>query len=119
MALVVSDLWVYITHRVFHRYLYKYHKMHHLYTEPHDLAAFYVHPLEFVITNYLSMMIPLVLISHQEFMWLETAFVAFDIIMSHTKSEHPSSTYHSLHHLYNNCNYGSLHIADFLFDTYR
>lgn len=119
IALVISDLWVYLTHRLFHSHLYHYHKMHHLYAEPHALAAFYVHPLEFIVTNYLSMMIPLILISHQELMWLETAFVAFDIIMSHIKSEHPSSKYHSLHHLHNNCNYGSLYIADFLFDTYR
>lgn len=65
------------------------------------------------------MVIPLSLFSHQDLISLECAFVAFDIIMSHCDITHPSAKYHGLHHLYNNCNYGSLYLSDYLYGTLK
>lgn len=122
LSFVISDIWLYVTHRMFHTsILYKYHKMHHIYVNPHGLAGLYVHPLEFILSNHLSMMIPLKIISNQNLLFMETAFVALDILMSHKGKEynHPSATYHALHHQYMNCNFGFLYISDLIFSTYK
>lgn len=122
LSFIISDIWLYFTHRLFHTtLLYKYHKMHHIFVNPHKLAGLYVHPLEFIISNHLSMMIPLKIISNQNLLFMETAFVAFDILMSHAGKDyiHPSTSYHALHHQYMNCNYGFLYLCDVLFGTYK
>jgi len=63
----------------------------------------------------------LTIISNQNLMPLEMAFVAFDILMSHkgSTSTHPSAKYHTLHHIMNNCNYGFLYFSDLLHSTYK
>jgi sterol desaturase/sphingolipid hydroxylase (fatty acid hydroxylase superfamily) len=116
LAAIISDIWIYTTHRLLHTpLLYEYHKMHHLYQEPHASAGLYAHPVEFIFNNYLGMIIPLSIISHQELMLFETAFVAYDIVRSHIDK----NNYHGLHHLHNNCNYGFLFLSDYIFDTLR
>lgn len=122
LSFIISDIWLYITHRLFHTsILYKYHKMHHIFVNPCKLSGLYVHPIEFILSNHLSMMIPLKIISNQNLLFIETAFVAIDILMSHAGKNynHPSARYHTLHHQYMNCNYGFLYISDILFNTYK
>lgn len=120
LATILSDIWLYYCHTLLHRpEFYSYHKLHHNYVVPHPIAGLVVHPIEFIFSNYMAMMIPLLIISHQELMPLETAFVAFDILMSHIGySEYPSSKYHLRHHLKNNCNYGFMYIMDIFYNTY-
>src|SRR4029078_5336862 len=115
IAFFISDVWLYKTHTMFHTpSYYRYHKLHHQYIEPHPIAGLVSHPIEFIISNYFSMMIPLTIISNQNLMPLEMAFVAFDILMSHKGSNcnYFSAKYHTLHHIKNNCNYGFLYFSD-------
>jgi sterol desaturase/sphingolipid hydroxylase (fatty acid hydroxylase superfamily) len=122
LSFIISDCWLYITHRLFHSpMLYKYHKMHHIFVNPHKLAGLYVYPIEFILSNHLSMMIPLKIISNQNLIFAETAFVALDILMSHAGKDynHPSASYHGIHHQYMNYNFGFLYVSDILFGTYK
>ncbi len=116
--LMISDICNYLMHRLFHtKFLYSYHKIHHLYQEPHALSGLYVHPLEFILSNYLSMILPMLLFSHQEMMIIEHIGVALDIVISHTQMDHPSANYHRLHHLYKKYNYGFFYFSDYIFGT--
>lgn len=122
LAFLISDVWLYMTHRfLFHDPLYRYHKVHHHYNNPSPLTGLITHPIEFVLSNYLSLMLPLLLISHHDWIIFETMFVAIDILFSHhgQDSEHPSAKYHTLHHQLLYCNYGFLYITDILFGTYK
>lgn len=120
LAILIGDLWLYVTHRLLHYPFYRFHKQHHIYTNPRALAGLYAHPIEFIFSNHLSMIVPLKLISRHELMMLESAFVAFDILMSHNGkgSNHFSAKYHTLHHERMNCNYSFAYISDKLFGTY-
>lgn len=120
LAILMGDVWLYITHRLLHYPFYRFHKQHHIYTNPHALAGLYAHPIEYIFSNHLSMIVPLKLISRHELMMVETAFVAFDILRSHAGRDdnHPSAKYHTLHHERMNCNYSFAYVSDKLFGTY-
>lgn len=119
LATIISDVFVYLTHRfVFHGPWYKHHKIHHQYIVPTPLTAFVVHPYEFLLSNWLGLMIPLLVISHQELLLLEMLFVCVDVLMSHRgDDQHPSAVYHGLHHKLQNCNYGFFYLTDMFFGT--
>ena len=120
IALLIGDLWLYLTHRLLHCYLYKYHKQHHIYTKPHALTGLYAHPVEYVLSNHLSMIIPIRIIGRHELIVLESAVVAIDILISHMgrNVNFPSAKYHTLHHERHNCNYSFAYVSDMLFGTY-
>lgn len=121
LATLMADIWLYITHRLLHYPFYRFHKQHHIYTNPHALAGLYAHPIEFIFSNHLSMIIPLKLISNHSLIMVEAAFVAIDILYSHVgkDSNHPSAKYHNLHHEQQNCNYSFAYISDIVMGTYR
>jgi sterol desaturase/sphingolipid hydroxylase (fatty acid hydroxylase superfamily) len=120
LALFIGDLWLYATHRLLHRYLYQFHKQHHIYTKPHALTGLYAHPIEYILSNHLSMIIPLKIIARHEFIALESAVVAVDILISHMgrNANYPSAKYHTLHHERHDCNYSFAYISDMIFGTY-
>lgn len=121
LALLIGDLWLYLSHRLLHAYLYQFHKQHHIYSKPHALTGLYAHPVEYVLSNHLSMMIPLKIIGRQELIWVETMVVAIDILISHMgrDTNYPSAKYHTLHHERHNCNYSFAYVSDMLFGTYE
>lgn len=123
LLLVIGDIWFYWTHRLLHTsYLYQYHKMHHTFIQPHSLAGLYAHPVEYILSNYLSMMIPFKLISspYPGMIIFEAALVAGNILKSHSSIESFifGSPHHSRHHEMNNCNFGFLYINDLMFNTF-
>lgn len=120
MALLIGDLWLYLTHRLLHTYLYQFHKQHHIYVKPHALTGLYAHPVEYVLSNHLSMIIPLRIIARHELIALESMVVAIDILISHMgrNANYPSAKYHTLHHERHDCNYSFAYISDMLFGTY-
>ena len=123
LALIIGDLCFYITHRLLHHpYLYKYHQKHHEFIVPYSLTGLYSSPVEMILSNHLSMVIPLKLItSHSNTMlMLESAAVAFNILKSHSgyDSELYGSPHHNIHHKYMIHNYGFLYITDIIFGTY-
>lgn len=121
IAILIGDLWLYLSHRLLHhRWFYRFHKQHHTYTAPHALTGLYAHPVEYILSNHLSMMIPLKIISLHTLAPIESAVVALDILISHTgrNNNHPSAKYHTLHHERHNCNYSFAYVSDMLFGTY-
>src|SRR5438445_3636977 len=83
LATLFSDVWLYISHRLFHMYFYNYHKLHHQYVNPSALATFVVHPYEFIASNWLSMMIPLLVISYNDLLVLGIRVVCISVLYSH------------------------------------
>jgi len=65
------------------------------------------------------MIIPMKLISNQEFIWLESAVVALNILISHSGKNNLDAKMHTLHHERNNCNYSFLYLMDIIFGTYQ
>ena len=120
IALLIGDLWLYLSHRLLHAYLYRFHKQHHIYTKPHALTGLYAHPVEYVLSNHLSMIIPLRIVGRHELIALESIVVAIDILISHMgrNANYPSAKYHTLHHERHNCNYSFAYVSDILFGTY-
>lgn len=120
IALIIGDLWLYISHRLMHCCMYQFHKQHHIYTKPHALTGLYAHPVEYVLSNHLSMIIPLRIIGRHELIALESTVVAIDILISHMgrNANYPSAKYHTLHHERHNCNYSFAYISDIIFGTY-
>lgn len=123
LALMIGDICFYITHRLLHHpYLYKYHQKHHEFIVPNSLSGLYSSPIEMILSNHLSMVIPLKLIScHSNIMlMLESGAVAFNILKSHSgyDSELYGSPHHNIHHKYMIHNYGFLYITDLIFGTY-
>ncbi len=122
MALIIGDLCFYWTHRLFHHHrFYFLHKKHHLYVKPNALAGLYCSPIEMLISNHLSMVIPLKIIScySDEMLMIESGIVALNILKSHSGYDMLCGTHHSKHHELLNCNFGFSYITDYVFGTYR
>ena len=124
LSLLIGDAIFYSTHRLMHHpWFYKYHKLHHNFSKPHMFAGVYAHPVEFIISNHLAMMIPfkLVQIHHPWWIIIESIVVSTNILKSHSGYESiwTGSPIHNLHHDKMNCNYGFLYIHDLMFGTLR
>lgn len=122
LALIIGDLCFYSMHRLFHHpFLYKYHKMHHNYIKPHSFAGLYSHPIEMLLSNHLSMVLALKLItSHSNIMlMIESASVALSILINHSGKNNiiTGSVSHNMHHKNLKCNYGFLYLSDYIFGT--
>jgi len=119
LGLVIGDIILYVSHRLLHHpKLYRFHKQHHIYTSPHVLAGLYAHPIEYIFSNHLSMIIPLKIISNQELIMLESAVVALNILISHSGKDSTYARRHTIHHEKNKYNYSFLHLMDRLCGTY-
>jgi sterol desaturase/sphingolipid hydroxylase (fatty acid hydroxylase superfamily) len=121
ISLLCGDLLFYTSHRLLHtRYFYKYHAQHHIYLVPQALAGVYAHWVEMIFSNYLSMVIPLSIIStpYPQMMILEFGAIAFSILQSHS-GNNKNLIHHILHHKFANCNYSFLFLTDYIFGTLR
>ncbi len=122
LALLIGDLCFYWSHRLFHHpYFYLLHKKHHTYVKPNALAGLYCHPLEMLLSNHLSMIIPLkIIVSYSDTMlMIESGIVALNILKSHSGYDWVSGLHHAKHHELLNCNYGFSYITDYIFGTYK
>ena len=121
LIVVLSDVVFYLLHITFHKIpaLYRYHHIHHMYVHPHAITALQCHWLEMVLVNVPYFMIPLLVakVSYQY-----TVFYCF-IAMASTVYSHSGlnfgvgSTFHHIHHLKRNGNYGDGLFMDKLFKT--
>lgn len=123
-ATFIGDICFYWSHRLFHhRLFYFLHKKHHEYIIPHSLAGLYCSPAEMLITNHLSIVLALKLVSiHSPVMLIiESSVIALNILKSHSGIPDyiQGSPHHALHHDKMNCNYGFSYITDIIFDTYQ
>ena len=112
-----TELWFYFSHRLLHsRYLYPYHKIHHLYTEPTAVTALYCHGFEFIFCNFLSVVWTQMFIDYPWYillMWY--SLTAFNTTRSHQLVD----GYHYIHHGNSKKNFGVLGIFDHLMGTYQ
>ena len=118
---LVIEVCFYYSHRFLHLpFIYKHiHKLHHKYNAPISITALYAHPIEYIISNILPVMIgPILCSSH-----LVTIYTWLFIVIINTVTVHSGynifyildSTKHDMHHKNFNCNYGVLNILDYLY----
>jgi methylsterol monooxygenase len=120
---LIEEVLFYYSHRLVHwGPLYKrIHKKHHEWTAPIGITAVYAHPIEYIISNSMPIMLgPVVMRSHILTTWLWYAVAMFTTVIHHSGYHLPwlpSPEFHDFHHLKYNCNYGLLGILDWLHGT--
>ena len=120
--LIVFDIAYYPMHYLFHTRLFWFiHKVHHQAQVNQGVDAFYMHPIELILT---------VLVFYiGTVMWIPTSpLIIYDMVAIGIKNtmwahmgadaEHMQSPNHWLHHKYFNINYGNI-FMDFIFDTFK
>lgn len=94
---VWSDFWFYATHRLLHtRLLFSHvHCLHHKWVQPCPVDAFFSHPLENIIHNWLSIGIPL--LAWPGFSNMTLAIGGPALLLSSLSAHCPGTT-HTKHH---------------------
>lgn len=122
--LIVEEVLFYYSHRLLHHpSLYKHiHKRHHEWQTPIALTAFYCHPLEHALSNYLPVILgPLLMNSHSLVAYLWTAVVITSTLSDHSGYYFPwmisSPMFHDFHHLQFTSNFGVIGLLDWLHGT--
>ena len=118
----IADSIFYWTHRLCHtRLLYKIHKQHHKWNEPVSSSFLDANPIEHMIVNIPTVVIPLYVIRVsvlQQGLWVIS--VTIYSVTSHMVS-YDSKQPHILHHKLRRVNYGAggYYLMDRLMGTYR
>jgi sterol desaturase/sphingolipid hydroxylase (fatty acid hydroxylase superfamily) len=101
------DVGFYILHRMLHTpWLYNnIHKRHHAFVFPFSLVAFYMHPLELILSTLCITMPVIVLNPHPLLAFLFAVGVALEGCFGHSGYTNIASSRHYLHHLKRNYNY--------------
>jgi sterol desaturase/sphingolipid hydroxylase (fatty acid hydroxylase superfamily) len=122
MILLTSGLLFYIFHRILHiSYFYnKIHKIHHEFIIPVAPASLYAHPIEHILCNNISFLIPFTIFgTSRNISILLIIFASLMITTSHVDYNFPYMSYsHILHHKKYKYNYGFGDIFDKLFGTF-
>lgn len=118
---LLADAIFYLTHRTFHsKYLYYFHKQHHVWNKPISVSTFDAHPIEHLCVNMSSVLLPLYVIPitlPQQALWI--TFATLNAIKSHLY-DYDEKKLHVLHHIYRNVNYGTgFFLMDRVFGTFR
>jgi sterol desaturase/sphingolipid hydroxylase (fatty acid hydroxylase superfamily) len=110
---VMQDIYFYFIHRyIFHKWLTDFHAVHHQFIIAY--AAWYGHPLEHILLNIGSIIIPF---------WIfpNPAWVLFIIIIQQIYTSVNGHTPNSPHSVHHNCptkRFGSIYLVDRLLDTF-
>ena len=118
----IADSIFYWTHRLCHtRLLYKIHKQHHKWNDPVSSSFLDANPIEHMIVNIPTVVIPLYLVKvsvFQQGLWIISATIYS--VTSHMVS-YDSKQPHILHHKRRRVNYGAggYYLMDRLMGTYR
>lgn len=115
----VANLFFYWSHRLLHvSFFFRHiHAQHHEFMEPIGVAAMYAHPVEHLISNTLSFLLPLLLFSCGYRMMLALLSVAsFTTVLYHTRSFEFFSD-HLVHHQRFKTNFGFGRYLDEWFGT--
>lgn len=128
---IFGDIIFYTTHRFLHtnKYLYNsIHSIHHKHSNPFAYAGFDSYFMEHILTNLLSVMLPLyccscmgLLSSNMCQLWL--FYTTLSVCISHSGYNlgcWQNCDAHNNHHKYYTCNYGfGFYIGDRIAGTYR
>lgn len=110
---IAQDIYFYIVHKyIFHKFLTRFHAVHHKFIVAY--AAWYGHPLEHVLLNLGSIIIPF-------WMFPNPAWMLFVIIIQQIYTSvngHTPNSPHSVHHNYSTKRFGSIYLVDRLFGSY-
>jgi sterol desaturase/sphingolipid hydroxylase (fatty acid hydroxylase superfamily) len=124
LAGVLAEVWFYMSHRALHwAPLYgSIHKIHHEWVYPVSYAVYYCHPVENILSNLATVLIPMYItdMSHNlSLLWIGIAM--FQSISAHAGPINfcgmKFTSAHDLHHRYFNCQYGVGSVMDWLFGT--
>jgi len=121
--ILLTEIFFYYSHRLLHLpYFYKYiHKKHHTFTAPIAISALYVHPIEYIISNIIPIMIgPIVCSSHIITIWLWIVIIITNTVFVHSGyiiPFFPSPIDHDIHHMKFKYNFGVLNILDSVHKT--
>ena len=115
---LISDLIFYTTHRILHlKRFYFLHALHHSYRYTFGIGAIYSHPIEFIVNNLGSLIVPILILGIPQyqvcFIIIITSFIT--VVISHGGYIKDQS--HLIHHLKCKYNYG-LFITDYIFGTH-
>lgn len=120
IAYIVSQLYFYFSHRLFHtKYLFKYiHYIHHEAINVYPLVANYCHPLELLLVNLPSTVLGVIL---TEMSW-KLSYIWYSFFTIHSMMDHYKwiySEHHNKHHEKMKYNYSTWSIIDKIFRTYN
>jgi hypothetical protein len=117
---VLTDFVFYLTHRIFHlKRLYYFHSIHHEYNYTFGMGAIYAHPLDFLITNLVSVSLPILIfkIPYYHSCFITIFATCYTTIISHGGYDNSLGEGHLIHHVKRTHNYG-LFIFDRLLGTH-
>ncbi|WP_291120121.1 sterol desaturase family protein [Flavobacterium sp. UBA6135] len=119
LIILIHDTYFYWTHRLMHsnKWLYRFHKIHHLSENPTPWTSFSFHPVEAIISlGFIPIIIifipihPLILLIFFSIMTIYNILIHLGFEIFKNKSTHMifnTATNHDLHHHYNDkVNYG-------------
>ena len=121
---VAFDVLFYWLHRSLHNKVLfmRFHKKHHSFNAEVPWAAFYVHPVEYVVINFgIAFVLAASMRSHVASLWFSTAFFMFVAQTIHCPtpwSKLPFLMNHEGHHSHREINYGAIGLSDILFGTF-
>ena len=122
VMIAFHDFYFYWTHRwMHHQAIFKYvHRVHHLSTNPSPWAAYSFHPIEAFVQTGVFLIIVFTLPTHGLALFIFLTYMIVRNVLGHVGFEfypkgflrnrlfnwNTSTTHHSMHHQFFNCNYG-------------
>jgi len=121
LMILAHDTYFYWTHRMMHTdFLYRFHRVHHQYTNPSPWSSFAFHPVEAMIEVGIVIIIVLIIPAHPLAVSLFLFYMTSLNVIGHSGFElfppgytdhwfwklHNTSTHHNMHHKYGRFNYG-------------
>jgi sterol desaturase/sphingolipid hydroxylase (fatty acid hydroxylase superfamily) len=129
-SIVIADIWFYHVHRLMHHpKFYKYHRDHHMYIQPHAMAALYCSMIEMIMLNLMSAAIPFQLFGYSRTeLMIANAILALNGLKGHSGLQLYSgydwlvnlgftSEVHDIHHQRMIYNYGATYLIDYFYGT--
>jgi len=129
---LLQELYMYWVHRLMHKVKFLYnniHRIHHITKAEDCFVAFFMHPLEVLFFIYPNLMVGPFIIQVYYGYTDKSAFIiwvclaTFYFVWSHSNDSNtipdsyfPSTKHHWMHHLRQNCHYGSW-LTDTIFGT--
>ena len=119
ICVAVGQVWFYFIHILLHKFYYKkIHSIHHKWVNPDPRSTLYCHPVENILCNVGSLILPIMTANTSQKLSLLWCFITSVMsILSHSGSIRGKINSHEYHHKFVNKNFGSGKIMDIVFNT--